>query len=220
MISMQLRAEPSVFEQVVFANTIRVSNYIAGVLAVLVLLLVIGPASALAQKPASPDKPVNTTKPGPGGKPSNESPEPDPNKGIKPPSGPSFYIAPVEAAKGTFSVLLGNGNTTVAGSFTRQQVDVFEAVLLTAREFAQNDEAVGKSTPIITRLMDQHEWSLFVDVSKVGDRSRLYVTLITPVGKLTADAGEIIRGSKKEPTALLFKMISQVQDAKAAAPLQ
>ncbi|HSB11549.1 MAG TPA: hypothetical protein VLM38_18820 [Blastocatellia bacterium] len=174
---------------------------------VLVILTMSG--SALAQKAAKSTKPP---------KPAAESPEPDPDKGLKPPSGPSFYIASIEGSKGMFSVLLGNGNTTVAGSFTERQIEVFEAVLVAAKEFAQTDEAVGKSAPITTRLMDQHEWSLFVDVSKVGDRSKLYVTLITPDGKLTAEAGEIVRGSKKEPSALLLKMLSQVQEAKTAAP--
>src|SRR5713101_4869000 len=60
-------------------------------------------------------------------------------------------------------------------------------------------------------LMEQHEWSLFVDVSKIRDESRLYVSLVTPTGKLTTEAGEINRASKKPPSALLLKMLLQVQ---------
>lgn len=115
-----------------------------------------------------------------------------------------------------FSVLLGDGGgNTVAGSFTLQQIDVFEAVLEAAKAFALTDEKVGSGTPITTRLMEQHEWSLFVDVSKIGNQSRFYVSLITPQGKLTAEAGEITRGSKKEPSALLLNILSQVQEVKA-----
>ncbi|MEK6323468.1 MAG: hypothetical protein AABN33_17655 [Acidobacteriota bacterium] len=143
-------------------------------------------------------------------------------KGRKPPSGAGFYIAPLEGSKGRFSVLLTDANgKSVTGTFTLQQVEVFEAVLEASKAFALTDEKVGSAAPIITRLMEQHEWSLFVDVSKIGNQSRLYVSLITPTGKLTAEAGEITRGSKKEPSALLLKMLSQVQEAKASAkPMQ
>ena len=141
---------------------------------------------------------------------------------MKPPTGPSFYIAAVEGSKGMFSVLLADGGgNTVAGTFTLQQIDVFEAVLEAAKAFALTDEKVGSGAPITTRLMEQHEWSLFVDVSKIGNQSRFYVSLITPQGKLTAQAGEITRGSKKEPSALLLSILSQVQEAKALVkPMQ
>ncbi len=136
----------------------------------------------------------------------------------KPPSGPSFFIGPVEGSSGMFSVLLADGGPkTVAGTFTLQQIEVFQAVLEAAKAFALTDEKVGAATPITTRLMDQHEWSLFVDVSKVGNQSRFYITLSTLQGKLTAEAGELTRGSKKEPSALLLSILSQVQAAKARA---
>ena len=139
----------------------------------------------------------------------------DSGKGLKPPSGPSFYIAPLEGSTSVFSVLLGDGGNTVAGTFTLQQIVVFEAVLQAAQAFALTDEKVGSGTPITTRLMEQHEWSLFVDVSKIGNQSRFYVSLITPQGRLTTEAGEITRGSKKEPSALLLDILSRVQAAKA-----
>jgi hypothetical protein len=138
-------------------------------------------------------------------------------KRFKPTSGPGFSIAPIDASKRLFSVLLSDGNgNSVTGSFTRQQVEVFEAVLEAAKAFALTDEKVGADAPIITRLMEQHEWSLFVDVSKKGNQSQLYVSLITPSGKLTAEAGEITRGSKSEPSGLLMDMLLQVQIAKAS----
>jgi hypothetical protein len=151
-------------------------------------------------------------------KPRAEQPGFDPSKGTKPPSGPSFYIGAVEGAKGMYSILLADGGgKTVAGTFTLQQLDIFEAVLEAAMAFALSDEKVGSGTPITTRLMDQHEWSLFVDVSKIGNQSRFYVSLITPQGRLTAEAGEVIRGSKKEPTGLFVTILSQVQSAKASS---
>ena len=156
------------------------------------------------QRPATPPEPV------------------DQKKLMSPPSGPGFYIAPVEGSKGMFSILLGDGSgKTVAGSFTLQQVEIFEAVLEAAKTFAFSDEKVGSGSPITTRLMDQHEWSLFVDVTKMGKQSKFYISLITPQGRLTAPAGEITRDSKKEPSALFLDVIGKVQEARnAAKPLQ
>lgn len=148
-------------------------------------------------------------------KPAQPPPPPAAPTVIVPQSGSSFFIGPVESAPGTFSVLLSEGRQSVTGVFSYKQIEVFEAVFQAAKEFAQSDEAVGKTTPIITRLMDQHEWSLFVDVSKKGDRSQYYVTLITVSGKLTVAAGEIVRGNKKEESKnLLGDILSKLKEAK------
>jgi hypothetical protein len=127
-------------------------------------------------------------------------------------SGASFQIGPI-ASIGQFTVTLTDGSKVATGTFTPAQVEVFEAVLVAAKAFALTDERVGYGSPIITRLMDQHEWSLFVDVAKVGNTSKFYVSLIAPNGKLTAEAGEITRGSK-EQSALLFDIVKQVQEAR------
>ena len=152
-----------------------------------------------------------------------QAPQPpiDQTKLTRPPSGPSFNISQAEGARGTFSILLGDGTKTVSGIFTLQQVEVFEAVLDAAKTFALSDEKVGSGSPITTRLMDQHEWSLFVDVSKIGKQSKFYISLNTPQGRVMTPAGEITRDSKKEPSALLLDILGKVQEAKAAAkPLQ
>ena len=137
--------------------------------------------------------------------------------GLRPPSsgGPSFFIGPVEGSQ-LFSVLLADGSgRTVSGSFNEHQIEVFEAVLQAAKDFALTDESVGTSAAITTRLMDQHEWSLFVDVSKINKQSRLYVSLVSVSGRMTTPAGEITRGSKNEQNPLLFDILSRVRDARA-----
>jgi hypothetical protein len=150
-------------------------------------------------------------------KPPVEQPKIDYSKGLKPPRGPSFYIAPVVGSAGTFSVLLtDDGNNSVAGTFALQQLDVFEAVLEAAKAFALTDEKVGSGSPITTRLMDQHEWSFFVDVSKLGNLSRFYVTLVTLQGKVTVAAGEVTRGSKKELSGLLVDILTRVHEMKTS----
>jgi hypothetical protein len=142
------------------------------------------------------------------------------SKGRRPPSGPSFFIGPVEG-NALFSILLSDGNgRSVSGSFTQHQIEVFEAVLQAAKDFAVTDEAAGKTAPITTRLMDQHEWSFFVDVSKIGNQSRLYLSLVSVSGRLTAQVGEITRGSKKEQSPLLFDILLRVQEARAGVKPQ
>lgn len=133
------------------------------------------------------------------------------------PSGPNFYIAPIDGTR-DFSVLLTDaGNRSLPVPLTGHQVDVLEALLLAAKEFAQTDEAVGGGTAITTRLMDKDEPSVIVDVSKLGNRSVVYLTLTGLHGKMTMNAGEIIRGSKKEPDAFFLRVLAQVQEAKSNA---
>lgn len=141
--------------------------------------------------------------------------------GLRPPSaGPSFFIGPIEGSP-LFSVLLADGSgSTVSGSFNEHQIEVFEAVLQAAKDFALNEESVGKSAPIITRLMEQHEWSLFVDVSKINKQSKIYVSLVSVSGRMTAPAGEITRGGKNEQPPLLFDILSRVHDARAGVKPQ
>lgn len=139
--------------------------------------------------------------------------------GLKPPSGPSFFIGPVDGSP-LFSILLSDSSgKSVSDSFNPHQVEVFEAVVQAAKDFAFSDEAVGVKAPITTRLMDQHEWSLFVDVSKMGDKSTIYLSIISMNGRLTVPAGEITRGSKKEQSALLFEVLSRIQNARAGIKL-
>lgn len=184
-------------------NRIILRTAVMGVLLLLIAVFAKAQDPKKSQQPATPHAAI------------------DPNKLMKPPSGPSFYINAVQGSQGMFSVLLADGTNTVAGSFSLQQVEIFEAVLEAAKAFAFSDEKVGSGTAITTRLMDQHEWSLFVDVSKIGKQSKFFISLITPQGKQTIPAGEITRDSKKEPSALFLDVLAKVQEAKAAAkPLQ
>lgn len=137
--------------------------------------------------------------------------------GLRPPSGPSFFIGPVEGSP-LFSVLIADGaGKSVSGAFNEHQIEIFEAVVQAAKDFALTEEGVGTKAPITTRLMDQHEWSFIVDVSKVGNKSTLYLSLISPTGRLTAPVGEITRGSKKEQSPLLFDILSRIHAARAGA---
>jgi hypothetical protein len=139
---------------------------------------------------------------------------------LRAPSGKSFYIEPLGEDHATFSLLLADeNNRTVAGTFRRAQVEIFEALMEEARKFAESDEAAGTpGSPKTTRFMDKDEKSLIVDVEKVGLESHFYVTLQTLQGTLTVNAGEIKRGSKKN-TPLFYAMITRVQAARNSTQL-
>jgi hypothetical protein len=137
---------------------------------------------------------------------------------MRPPSGASFYLGPIEGAQPRFSMLLTDSNQAfVEESYTVRQLAIIEAVLIEAKKFAHTAEAVGTTTPIITRFSDKQEPSFMVDVQKMGDQSRFYITIKSISGKkLTVDTGAIKRGDK-EATGLFFTVLERVQSARAEA---
>jgi hypothetical protein len=134
---------------------------------------------------------------------------------LRAPSGKGFYIEAVGEDYATFSILLADDkNQSVAGTFRRAQIEIFEALIEEAKKFAESDEAVGApGSPKTTRFVDKDEKSFIVDVEKVGLESHFYVTLQTLQGTLTMDAGVIKRGSKKN-APLFYAMLTRVQAAK------
>ncbi len=134
---------------------------------------------------------------------------------LRPPSGKSFYIEALGEDQTTFSVLLSDDkNKSVAGTFRREQIEIFEALIEEAKKFAESDEAVGvPGSPKTTRFVDKDEKSFIVDVQKIGMESHFYVTLQTLQGTLTVDAGVIKRGSKKN-APLFYAMLTRLQAAR------
>src|SRR6185436_9125713 len=148
--------------------------------------------------------------------PAYSSHKPDSNhKAIRPPSGTGFFIDAVGEDLSVFSLLLSDeNNRTVAGTFRRAQVEIFEALMIEAKQFAETAEAVGvPGHPTTTRFMDKDEKSLIVDVQKTGLESRFFMTLQTLQGTLTVDTGAIKRGNKKD-SPLFFSALSRLQAAK------
>jgi hypothetical protein len=140
-----------------------------------------------------------------------------------PPSGASFYIAPISETPSQFSLLLAdNEGRTISGTVNINQVSLFEALLIEAGKFAETDESVGGAKALITRFQDRNDSAFIVDVAKRGLESRFYVTVsIYGTQRLTIDAGAIKRGPKtkpneeKQPEPLFFEIVSRVQKAKA-----
>src|SRR5881227_198149 len=149
-------------------------------------------ASLTAARPAFAQVDKRTQKRGPAEMPMQKQLELH-NKAKPLPGGTSFYIEAVAGPPVQYSILMtDNNNRSVPGTFVRPQIDIFEALLLAARQFALTEEEVGPvSQPKITRFSDKHETAFFIDVQKAGNESRFFVTLKSLFGVLTIDAGAI-----------------------------
>jgi hypothetical protein len=135
---------------------------------------------------------------------------------VKPPSGAAFYIAPITETPGRFSMAFtDNEGRFISDMYVRRQLDILEALLIEAKEFAQSGEAVGVKRPIITRLKDRSEPAFFVDVSKMGNHSQFFITINSLEKFITMEAGTIKRGDPKSK-ALLYDILTRVQEAKNA----
>jgi len=133
-------------------------------------------------------------------------------KGMRPPTGVGFFIDAVGENQALFSVLMSDpDNRTVADSFRRAQVEIFEALMVEAKKFAETNEAVGtRAAPKTTRFVDKDEKSFFVDVQKIGDESRFFVTMKCMSGVITIDAGIIPRNKKSYNPPLFESILTRV----------
>jgi len=190
-------------------------NLVIRVFSLLLALSLIAAVSSGQQRTASPGQ--QKTKPHAKEK-SPEQLQEMADKGMKPPSGAGFYIEAIGADRANFSVLLSDeNNRTVAGNFMRSQLDLFEALMIEAKRFAESDEAAGvPGHPQTTRFIDKNEKAFIIDVEKVGLESRFYITMRTLQGTLTVYTGSIKRGGKKN-SPLFYSMLTRLQTEKSAA---
>jgi hypothetical protein len=99
---------------------------------------------------------------------------------------------------------------TVSGVFTMQQVKILQAIMLEAEKFALTQEAAGTDKPNTIRFYDKQENSFLIDVQKLGNRSQLFLTLETELGRLTVNAGAINRSTKKEE-GFYFTLLDRIE---------
>ena len=133
----------------------------------------------------------------------------------KPPSGASFYMAPIIEQPGNFTVLVTDEEgRSASDQISTRELPVLEAILETAKKFAASNEAVGQTRAQTTRFSDQQLPRYFVDVSKVGNQSRFQLRLDGLMGKVTLNAGAIKR-TDREATSMLYDILDIVKKALA-----
>jgi len=114
-----------------------------------------------------------------------------------------------ENAKQYSLVLSDQDERNISGVFSVDQLQILRAIMIEAEKFARSDEAVGAKEPVITRFADKQEKAFQVDVEKIGSQSRLFVTLNTEIGRMTADAGRVNRSIKREE-GFFFDLLSRL----------
>lgn len=132
-----------------------------------------------------------------------------------PPSGASFRISIPDRRPDKFSFLLSDPTKRIVYHlYPLEQIKLMEAIMLEVKKFAYSDEAVGDKKPTITRFYDKNLPSFAVDVSKVGNKSQVFLTLANLSSKVTIDAGTI-RRDEKEGKAMFLDLLARIEAAAA-----
>jgi hypothetical protein len=119
-----------------------------------------------------------------------------------------------------YSLVMSDGDEqTISGNFSIGQLQILRAVMTEAEKFALDGEAAGTKDPITTRFTDKHESAFIVDVEKLGPQSRLFITLNTEIGRITLNAGRIIRSTKREE-GFFFDLLSRLESVLPKPPAQ
>jgi hypothetical protein len=105
----------------------------------------------------------------------------------------------------------------ISGSFSVDQLQILRAIMTEADKFALSGEAVGTNEPITTRFMDKQETAFIVDVQKAGNQSMLFLTLKTEIGRMTMEAGRVIRTTRREE-GFFFDLLSRLESVLAKPP--
>ena len=110
-----------------------------------------------------------------------------------------------------YSLVMSDGDEqTISGNFSVDQLHVLKAIMTEAEKFALSGEAAGTKDSITTRFTDKQESAFIVDVEKLGLQSRLFFTLKTEIGRITLNAGRIIRSTRREE-GFFFDLLSRLE---------
>lgn len=132
----------------------------------------------------------------------------------------TFSLTRVREAPSNYSLVISdNDEHVISATFSLAQLDIFKSVMLEAETFALNNDAVNAKEPATTRFQDRQEQALIVDVEKLANQSRLFITLADPSGSQTAEAGRIIRSTRRE-IGFYFDLLSRLESLLPKAPVK
>jgi hypothetical protein len=145
---------------------------------------------------------------------------------LSPPHEARFQIDPIESSKGMYLAFIAEESKVVREFVFYDKLSILEAIVLEAKKFGLNEEAVGGAKPLTTRFSDKQVPNFIVDVQKAGKMTQFFVTLkgqteSGQMGSLTISAGSIKRGDP-DAKAMFYDIVENVQAAKqhAAAAIQ
>jgi hypothetical protein len=98
----------------------------------------------------------------------------------------------------------------ISGTFSVEQLQILRVMMVEAEKFALTAETVGGKEPITTRFFDKQEAAFLCDVQKTGMESSLFLTLTTEAGRMTLNAGRIIRSTRREQ-GIFFDLLARLE---------
>ena len=132
----------------------------------------------------------------------------------------SFSLNKLPENGSRFSLVISDGDErTISGNFSVQQLQILRAIMTEAQKFALTAEAAGAKAPITTRFMDRQEPAFRLDVEKLGNQSRLFLTLKSEIGRMTADAGKVDRSTRREE-GFFFELVTSLDSVLPKLPPQ
>jgi hypothetical protein len=130
----------------------------------------------------------------------------------------SFSLTQAPENPRQYSLVISDDDEhTISGMFSIEQLQILRAIMTEAEKFALNDEAVGTKDPATTRFTDKQENAFIIDVQKVGNQSDLFLTLNTDIGRMTVNAGKIIRSNRREG-GFFFDLLSRLESVLPKLP--
>jgi len=136
------------------------------------------------------------------------------------PQAATFSLTQLPDNARQYSLVMSDGDEqTISGNFSIGQLQILRAIMTEAEKFALDGEAAGTKDPITTRFTDKHESAFIVDVEKLGPQSRLFITLNTEIGRITLNAGRIIRSTRREE-GFFFDLLSRLESVLPKPPAQ
>lgn len=130
----------------------------------------------------------------------------------------SFTLTRLPENQSKFSFVISDGDErTISGNFSVQQLQILRVVMTEAEKFALTGEASGTKDPITTRFRDKRESAFMIDVEKLGNQSRLFLTLKSEIGRMTAEAGKLNRITKREE-GFFFDLLTRLESVLPKLP--
>ena len=134
--------------------------------------------------------------------------------------GVSFTLTRLPENPSLYSLVISDDDEhTISGSFSLEQLQILRAIMSDAEKLALSGDALGTKEPTTTRFMDKQEGAFIVDVEKLGIQSRLFLTLKTEIGRMTVNAGRVIRSTRHEE-GFFFDLLSRLESILPKLPVQ
>lgn len=106
---------------------------------------------------------------------------------------------------------------TISGVFSLDRLEILRAMMTEAGKFALSEEAVGSAQAITTRFADKHDGAFIVDVEKLGNQSRLFLTVKSEIGRMTVEAGKTVRSTRRE-YGFFFDLLTRLETELRSGP--